>query len=370
MSPISRPPRRAWRVLGTGLTLLAVLLAGSLMAGAQLIPPSASAAEGHDHNHYVYFDASPGGHGFTPAVENASTDDMARLISWNYIAPPAGVSANSAFWWGKRHPSDSAYKRLHAEHSGKCVGVHGASVIQYSCNSNADQAWAVAEEGNGKGKLKNLATGKCILLGWGVGDPVVLGSCTGDRSLVTISTSGTAFDPDKQGPAYQQGPLCNTTLRQSGTYLAETISPWIGSSPPPGGSRSIRFKDTGGNTYTAARSINGQCETFTRNDADADMYQEQLCFDNQLNCTISDWQRYPGRWPELPGEAPHASGQFYAWDPFWGKSAVFTFGCPPYENNDCDGPKMKTGNKYDTPSIDGTKLPADIASIFDPGGRP
>ncbi|QKW07859.1 CHAP domain-containing protein [Streptomyces sp. NA04227] len=150
-------------------------------------PPSAPA--GHGHNHYVFTDASPGGKQLAPAVRDASRDDGAPVISWKYGSPDA-ATANSVFWWGKRHDSEGAYKRLHAEHSGTCVTTRGDRVVQSTCGDDGSDYWAVADEADGTGKLKNLRTGTCVHIGWGPGDPVVLGTCDGDRSRLAIATSG------------------------------------------------------------------------------------------------------------------------------------------------------------------------------------
>lgn len=148
------------------------------------------AAGSHAHNHYVYFDDALGGNRLSPAVKDASHADLAPVVSWNYRNPATNVTTNSVLWWGKPHASNHIYKRLHAAHSGKCLGTHGHHVIQYTCNDNDDHYWAVADEADGTGKLKNLATEQCMHLGRNNGDAVVLGPCEGTRSRLIVTTTG------------------------------------------------------------------------------------------------------------------------------------------------------------------------------------
>ncbi|MFD9223447.1 hypothetical protein ACFWDI_26355 [Streptomyces sp. NPDC060064] len=163
---------------------------------SQAPPPAPSE---HGHNHYTYRDASPGGKALAPAIWQASHDDGARVISWRY-SDTASSTNNSLFWWGKRHPGEHAYKRLHVEHSGQCIGVRGYQVIQSPCGEGNDGYWAVVDEEGGLGKLMNLATRTCMHVGWSPGDPVVLGSCEGDRSKLAIATVG-PVEAKKPAPA-------------------------------------------------------------------------------------------------------------------------------------------------------------------------
>ncbi|NGN68415.1 CHAP domain-containing protein [Streptomyces sp. A7024] len=182
--------RRLRHAAGPVAALLAIVLIAVAVVAGQLQTRPANAAAHTDHNHYSFFDPTPGGGEFAPAVDAARTDDLAPVIAWDYGTPNAPVTANSIFWWGAAHPGDGAFKRLHIEHSGKCLGVYENRAIQYTCNDNPDHFWAVVDEGWGKGKLKNLSTGTCLNLGRRNGEQATLTDCADDARLLRITSTG------------------------------------------------------------------------------------------------------------------------------------------------------------------------------------
>src|SRR5262249_15144773 len=105
---------------------------------------------------------------------------------------------------GAGQPPPPMGVHLVAAHSGKCLGIEGASttrearIIQSVCNGAPDQAWSFVKTANGNLNIKNLNSGMCVDVyahNTSSGAKVVQWDCNGQTNQVfqlVDSGNGTA----------------------------------------------------------------------------------------------------------------------------------------------------------------------------------
>jgi hypothetical protein len=113
----------------------------------------------------------------TGVVQNAFLDAALTVgNSYTFYGTSTTITVESASPTGAVvHISDGGdggdggeAKNLKPLHSGKCIGVAGASkvngarVVQWHCNGSTDQQWTIEDAGKGQVQVRDVNSGKCL----------------------------------------------------------------------------------------------------------------------------------------------------------------------------------------------------------------